>query len=101
MHPEITRAAQTLADHALVLLATGIALIGVALVAIVAAVHVARRYQASLVRVWTWLFAQMRRVPVLGPSLQGARVVVPPKYVILHLVLGLIATAAVMAFVIV
>jgi membrane-associated phospholipid phosphatase len=101
MDPEIARAAQALADHALVLLATGIALIGIALVGIVAAVRVARRYQEPLARVSAWLFGQACRIPVVGPRIRNARVIVPPKYVLLHLVLGLVATAGALAFVIV
>lgn len=101
MDPDITRAAQTLADHALLLLAAGIVLIGGVAVTVVAAVHVARRNQERLARIFGWLFAQVHRIPVVGPWIQGTRVVVPPKYVFLHLVLGLVATAGVMAFAII
>jgi len=47
------------------------------------------------------LFGQMKRIPVVGPVLAGARVVVPTRYVVLHLILGLVATAAIMAFVVI
>jgi membrane-associated phospholipid phosphatase len=99
--PDISRAAQTLADHALVLLAIGIALIGLALVGIVVAVRLGRRHQARLARGWAWCVGQACRIPVVGPRIRNARVVVPPKYVLLHLVLGLVATAAVVAFIVV
>src|SRR5688572_32493860 len=46
----------------------------------------------------TLLFGQVNRIPVLGPALAGARVVVPTRYVALHLVLGLVATTAIMGF---
>src|SRR5215213_4275657 len=101
MNPEITRAAQTLADHALLLLAAGIVLVGVAVVGIVLAVRLARRYRKPLARVWKWLLAQVYRIPALGPWLRNVRVGVPRKYVFFHLALGLVATAAAIAFLIV
>ena len=44
---------------------------------------------------------QVNRIPVLGPVLAGARVVVPTRYVALHLVLGLVATAAILGFIVI
>jgi membrane-associated phospholipid phosphatase len=38
---------------------------------------------------------------VLGPALAGARVVLPTRYVALHLLLGLLATAAIMGFIVI
>jgi len=38
---------------------------------------------------------------VLGPAFAGARVVVPTRYVALHLILGLIATAAIVGFMVI
>lgn len=58
-------------------------------------------YRKPLLEVAMWVFGQVRRIPVLGPAVAGTRVVVPSGYVALHLVLGLVATAAVMAFVII
>lgn len=92
--------AQALADHVLLLLAAGIALFVVALVAVVAAVKLARRHQEPLLRAWTWSFRRARLIPVVGPWLQGARAIVS-RALLLHLVLGLIATAAAIAFLIV
>jgi undecaprenyl-diphosphatase len=99
--PEIARTAQALADHAILLLALGIAVVGVALAVIIAAVRLAGRYQKPLIQGWTWAFGQLRRLPVFEKVVTRARAVVPTGYVALHLVLGLIATAAVVAFVIV
>jgi membrane-associated phospholipid phosphatase len=101
MNPDIARAAQTLAEHALLLLAIGIVLIGVALVGVVAAVRVARRHQEPLAKAGAWLLAQVYRIPILGPWLRSARGFVPSKFLLLHLVLGLVATAATLAFLIV
>ena len=44
---------------------------------------------------------QVNRIPVLGPVLAGARVVVPTRYVALHLIVGLVATAAIMGFIVI
>jgi membrane-associated phospholipid phosphatase len=49
----------------------------------------------------TRLFGQVNRIPVLGPALAGARVAVPTRYVALHLILGLVATAAIMGFIVI
>lgn len=101
MDPEVARAAQTLADHAILLLVLGIGMIGVALAVVIAAARVARRYQRPLSERWTWLATHVRRIRVLRPVLGGARAAMPTGYLALHLVLGLLATAAAMAFVII
>jgi membrane-associated phospholipid phosphatase len=49
----------------------------------------------------TRLFRQVNRIPVLGPALTGARVVVPTRYVVLHLILGLVATASITGFIVI
>ena len=46
------------------------------------------------------ILGPLKRIPVVGPALAGARVVAPTRYVALHLTLGLVATAAIMAFVV-
>jgi membrane-associated phospholipid phosphatase len=101
MESEMARAAQTLADHALLLLAAGIVLVGLALAAILAAGRLAGRYRKPLIEGAMWMLGQVRRIPVLGRVFAGARVIVPSRYIALHLVLGLVAIAAVMAFVII
>jgi membrane-associated phospholipid phosphatase len=98
---EIARAAQTVADHALLLLAAGIVVVGAALAGVIATARVATRYQESVQRAWTWLFRRLRQIPRLGPVLAGARAAIPSKYVALHLALGLAAIAAIMGFAIV
>jgi hypothetical protein len=49
----------------------------------------------------TRFLGQVNRIPVLGPVLAGARVVVPTRYVALHLILGLVATAAIIGFIVI
>jgi membrane-associated phospholipid phosphatase len=96
--PDVTRAAQTLADHALVFLVLAIAIIGLALGALVLAVRLARRHQAHLIELWTWVFNLACLVPGARRALGALRRVVPSTYVAIHLLLGLVATAAVIGF---
>ncbi len=49
----------------------------------------------------TRLFGQVNRVPVLRQALAVARVGVPTRYVALHLILGLVATAATVGFIVI
>jgi membrane-associated phospholipid phosphatase len=99
MNPEIAAAAQTLADHALLLLAIGIALLAAVVVTTVAAIRLLARHQEWIARISAWLLSQIYRLPVLGPRLRNLRIAVPSRYVLLHLALGLVATAGVTAFV--
>src|SRR5688572_7728122 len=98
---EAARAAQELATYALVLLTAGILLVGLAVAAILAAVRLARRYRKPMTHHAGRLFVQVNRIPVLGPVLAGARVVLPTRYVALHLMLGLVATAAIVGFIVI
>ena len=101
MDSETARVAQTFADHALLLLATGIMLVGLALAAVVAVARLAGRYRTHQFDGALWISRRIHRVPLLGPAVARARVVVPTSYVALHLVLGLVATAAATAFVVI
>jgi membrane-associated phospholipid phosphatase len=96
--PEIPRAAQTLADHAILLLALGIGLLAVAVLAVFGAARFVRRHQEILLDVWTWIFARLRRFPFVGTILGRAREMMPTSYVVLHLALGLLAIGAVAGF---
>jgi undecaprenyl-diphosphatase len=98
---DAVRAAETLADHAFIVLAAGIVVVGLALAAILAAARVAVRYRKPMLEYAARALGQVKRIPAVGPVLAGARVVVPTRYVALHLILGLIATAAILAFVII
>jgi undecaprenyl-diphosphatase len=98
---EIVRAAQTAADHAVLLLASGIALMGLALIAILAAAHLARRHPNVLFERVQRILRVLRRLPLVGAALAGARVLLPTRYMAVHLVLGLVATAAVSSFIII
>ena len=101
MDSETARAAQTFADHALLFLASGIMLVGLALAAILAAARLAGRYRTRLFDGALWISRRIHRIPLLGPAVASARVMVPTSYIALHLVLGLVATAAVMAFIVI
>ena len=83
------------------MLGAGIVIVGLALAAILAAARVARRYREPLLGYAPRIFRQVHRIPVVGPVLAGARVVVPTRYVALHMILGLVATAAILAFVVI
>ena len=96
-----TQAAQALADHAILFLALGIIAVGLAMGAAYMAARVARRFQTPLLALGSRFFSLVRRVPVVGRVIAGARVALPTSYVAVHLALGLIATAAALAFLIV
>ena len=102
-HPDadIARVAGTLADHAFLVLAGGIVIVVFAMGTIVAAARLALRYRTPALAYAPRVLAQVKRVPVVGPVLAGTRVVLPTRYVALHLILGLIATAAIMTFVVI
>jgi membrane-associated phospholipid phosphatase len=93
--------AQALADHAFLFLGGGILVICLAVAAILAAARLGRRYRKSMTDHAIRLFEQVNRIPRLGPALAGARVVVPTRYVALHLTLGLVATAAIVGFLVI
>jgi undecaprenyl-diphosphatase len=101
MDPEIARAAETLAEHALLLLGAGIALVAVAAAAVLAAVRLARSHHAAMAALANTVSRRLRQLPVLGPVLARARGTVPGRHLAIHLALGLVATAAVVAFVVV
>ena len=98
MDSDVTRAAETIADHALLLLALAIVIVGLAVGALVLAVRATRRHRHRLTQLLDWLLVQLRRIPSVDRFLRGVRRVVPPAYVAIHLALGLVATAAVIGF---
>lgn len=101
MDANVTRAAETIASHAVLLLAISIGIIGLAAGAIALVFHLARRHQPRLMGLWNWLLAQRRRIPAGDRALQSVRALVPSSYVAVHLALGLLATAALIGFVII
>jgi membrane-associated phospholipid phosphatase len=101
MDADITGAARTLADHAVLLLGLGIGALAAAFAITFAAVRVAARHRAALTAALAWCLRQVLRVPVIGPAFGKARASVPSSFVVLHLVLGLIATVAIVAFAII
>jgi len=96
--PEVERAAEFLATHALLLLGLGIAVVVVSFVAIVVAVRVVGRLRPSLLRGFTWLVPHARAAHVLSPLVTRTSLFVPSAYLGLHLVLGLALAAAVTVF---
>jgi membrane-associated phospholipid phosphatase len=98
MDADVTRAAEAIAEHALLLLALAIVIVGLAVGALMVAVRVTRRHRRRLTQPLNWLLIQVRRIPSADRYLGRVRNVVPPAYVAVHLVLGLIATAAVIGF---
>jgi len=98
MDSDVTRIARMLADHAIVLLALGLALVGLALAGTITVVRFVARYRNLLVSMWAWAFRLARRLPVLGFALNRAQALAPTSYVALHLLLGLVAVASAMAF---
>ena len=66
MDSDAARAAQTLADYALLLLAAGIVFVGLAVAAVVAAARLARRFREPLSDAALWIFRQLTRIPFWG-----------------------------------
>ena len=98
MELDVTHVARMLADHALLLLALGLVLLGLAAAAVIAGVKVVASQRAWLVRAWAWAFGRALQVPGLGLMLHRATATAMTSYVAFHLLLGLVALAAATAF---
>ena len=97
--PEVERAAEFLATHALLLLSLGIVAVVVSFVAIVVAVRLVGQLRPSLLRGVTWLIQRARAIHFLSPFIARTSLLVPRAYLGLHLVLGLLLVVAVTVFV--
>jgi undecaprenyl-diphosphatase len=99
--PEIQRAAEFLAAHAVVLLGLGTLAILLSLVAIVLAVRGIARFRQPLREGFETLVDRVRQASVARQFLRGASRRLPRGYLLVHFALGLALTAAATLFVIV
>ena len=99
--PEIERAARFLATHAMLLLGLVIAVAAAALAAVVAVLHAFDRFRDSIQRHYARLLQQARAVPFVDSAIHRTRRLVPGGYLVLHLLFGLVLTAATMVFVVI
>jgi membrane-associated phospholipid phosphatase len=98
---DVTGVARVLAEHALLFLALGTVIIVAAVGAVIGTVRVASRVQRRLNHLWPWFSSQARRIPAVGRLVSAVDRLLPRGHVALHLLLGLIAMAAVASFVII
>ena len=96
--PEVERAAEFLAAHALLLLGLGILAAVLALAAIVCAVRVAAQFRPAIQGTFTTLVQRASTVDVLRRVIGRTQGFVPSAYLALHLTLGLVAAVAVAVF---
>ena len=96
--PEIERAAEFLAAHAVLLLGIGVFAALASLTAIVLAVRSIAPFRRPLLAAVTWLVERAREIDAVDRLLAGTRRLVPGAYVGLHLVLGLLAVIAITVF---
>lgn len=87
--PEVERAAEFLAAHAVLLLGLGMLVALVSLVAIVFTVRVVTRFQHSIRRSFTALGRHVQNIGVLSQFFTGTSTLIPSGYVALHMTLGL------------
>ena len=99
--PEVERAAEFLAAHAVLLLGVGTAAVLLALAAVILAVRVVARYQQPLRRSFLALVGHAQKIAVVDRMVARTRNVVPSGYLALHLALGLVLTVAATVFVII
>lgn len=98
---EVERAAQLLAEHALVLLGVGILTALVALLVVIAAVRLLQRHREVIRSGFTSAVSYARRLAVVEHVLARSTGFLPSGYLAVHLVLGLAVTAAVSTFVVI
>lgn len=97
--PEVKRAAEFLATHAVLLLGLGVITVVGSLVAIVVAVGVVARFRHRLLHVFSWLLQRLQDMPVVNRVLTRTSLLIPSAYLGLHLILGLLLATAVTVFV--
>jgi undecaprenyl-diphosphatase len=98
-NPEIERAAEFLATHAVLLLGLGLLAAFISLLLIVLTIRMAMRFRHSLLRGFTLLVQHLQRVQVFNRFLARTRGAIPSAYLGLHLALGFLVAVAVMVFV--
>lgn len=99
--PDIARAAEFLAAHAILLLALGLLAVAAAILAIFGAVRVAARFRPQFVRAFAVLVQLSRQSAALTGLLSRTGLTIPSAYAAVHLTLGLVLTAAVTVFVVI
>jgi undecaprenyl-diphosphatase len=72
-----------------------------AVAAVIGAVRAASRLQRRLKHIWPWLASLVRRIPAIDRLAPAIRSMLPTGYVTVHLLLGVIAIAAVAGFVVI
>lgn len=96
--PEVQRTAEFLAAHAVLVLGLGVVAALVSLVAVFGTIHTLRKYRAELGHAFVVLVGYARGVPVIDRAIARTAAVVPSGYLAVHLVLGLVLTAAALIF---
>jgi undecaprenyl-diphosphatase len=94
--PEVERAAQFLATHALLLLGAGI--LAVSIAAIVWATYLAARFRPLAQRIVADLATRVQELQIARRLIGRARGLAPSAYLFLHLTLGLVIAVAVAVF---
>jgi undecaprenyl-diphosphatase len=95
------RAAELLAAHALLLLLLGLALALVALAVIAGVVATVRRHQPAIRALIAAAVSRARQYESVDRWLTRSQALVPNSYLAVHLLLGLVLTAAVAVFVVI
>lgn len=96
--PDIERAAEFLAAHAVLLLGIGILIAGVAAAAALAAIQLVLRVREPLLHAGAALVRALQDASFTSPLLTRTRAFVPGAYLALHLALGLVITTAAVLF---
>jgi undecaprenyl-diphosphatase len=99
--PELQRAAEFLAAHALALLALGMLIAAIASAAVIILVRLLRTYRGVIRRGFTAVLRYAQRYAAVERSLARSKTFLPGPYLALHLILALAITAAVTAFVVI
>lgn len=94
LDPEVERAAQFLATHALLLLGLGILAAAASIAAIVWAAHLAARFGPRARRLVATLANRVQDIPLVRPLIRQAHGFAPSAYLALHLALGFVMAVA-------
>jgi membrane-associated phospholipid phosphatase len=99
--PDVQRAAEFLARHAILLLGLGILAALVSLAAVVVVVRLLRAHGAVVRRAFDTVVGYARIFAIVDRALTRSRALLPSGYLALHLILGLTLTFAVSMFVVI
>jgi undecaprenyl-diphosphatase len=98
---DVQRAAEFLATRAILLLALAVVAAAAAVATVTGAIHALRRHRPVIRRSFAVVGEYIRRFDVVERAIARWRTFVPGGYLAVHLLLGLVATAAVVAFVVI